>query len=474
MVWNFIANTHTQDCRFSINPLPGNYLRHIALSALIIFFTGCATTTSITRSDTNDLEEFSLSDNEALSAIFSSTPTKSAIDISEHPETEAITAPLTLDQVLAIAFENNPTFAEFAANRELARSEVLDAMAWQNPEFDSGLRYVNGDSDDVEYELGLSQTFELPSKRRARREAAEAMELVIKREEASFRALLRAEVTKAYRTVTYREAKIALETQNMELAEEIVTIVQRQVEAGGGRPIEVTRAKVEVLKTKKQIRIEQRLRHVSRKVLNSLCGQGLPQKFELTDSLPAQFEPANTKQVLAQAQVRHPELRRLLALQQKKELELNREQVAWYPNFSPGVGFEQEEDADNYSVSFGLEIPLWNKNQGGIAKAKAELQQIDATIQRINQDIVRDVEVALEVYAGALEQIRAFEELRSAAADTLKTETFLYEQGEVDFITLLDARRTVQETDSEYLAALRDAHLSRTELEQIIGITGAL
>ena len=472
MVWKFITNTLTQDCRFSINPLPGNCLWPIALFVLIGFFTGCATTTSITPRDSNDLEEVSLSDNEALEAIFSSTPTKSAIDISEHPETEAIIAPLTLDEVIAIAFENNPTFAEFAGNRELARSQVLEAMAWQNPEFDSGLRYVHGGSDDVEYELGLSQTFELPSKRRVRREAAEAMELVVEREEASFKVLLRAEVTKAYRTVAYREAKIALETQNMELAEEIVTIVERQVDAGSGRPVEVTRAKVEVLKTKKQIQIEQRLRHISRKLLNSLCGQGLPQKFELTNSLPAQFEPANTKQVLAQAQIRHPELRRLLALQQKKELELNREQVAWYPDFSPGVGFEQEDDADNYIFSFGLEIPLWNKNQGGIAKAKAELQQIDAKIQRINQDIIRDAEVALEAYAGALEQIRAFEELRSAAADTLKMETFLYEQGEVDFITLLDARRTVQETESEYLAALYDAHLSRTELEQIIGITG--
>ena len=225
-------------------------------------------------------------------------------------------------------------------------------------------------------------------------------------------------------------------------------------------------------KEKKQILLEQRLMHVARKSLNALCGHSLPRNFNLTDSLPTHLEPENSEQALSRAQVHHPELRRLLALRRQKELELEREQVSWYPDFSPGVGFEKETDQDGYIVSLAVEIPLWNKNKGGIAKAKAEVRQIEAQLKRVEQDVIRDVETSLEVYASSLEQILAFEELRSAAADALQTETFLYEQGEVDFITLLDARRTAQETESEYLLALYEAQLAQIELEQSIGFIG--
>ena len=473
MVWKSINITLSKVCRCSLNLFFINWLRFIATLVFVVAFVGCTTTTSMTQSRSNDFEDNSLSEDEALEAIFSSTPTNSAIGIPENPVIGGSTDdPLTLHDVLNIAFNNNPTFAEFAANRELARSAVLEAVAWKNPEFHSNLRYITGDGDDIEYELGVSQRFELPSKRRARREAAAAIELVAEQEETSYKVILHAEVTKAYRTVTYRDAMITLELQNLELAKEIVAVVKKRINAGEARPIEATRARVEELKAKKQIQSAKRLRNISRKSLNALCGGTLPSNFNLLDSLPRQFELANADQVLAQAQVRHPELRRLVALKQQKALELNRERISWHPDLSPGVGFEKEADEDSYIVSMGLEIPLWNKNQGGIAKAKAELQQIEAQILKIKQDIVRDVDLALETYTNAIEQIRAFGELRSAAADALKTETFLYEQGEVDFITLLDARKTAQETESEFLAALYNAHLSRIELEQTIGISG--
>ena len=44
----------------------------------------------------------------------------------------------TMEQVQAIARQQNPTFKEFEANRERARAEVLQALAYPNPEIDLG------------------------------------------------------------------------------------------------------------------------------------------------------------------------------------------------------------------------------------------------------------------------------------------------------------------------------------------------
>ncbi len=455
--------------RFRLRPFYGCLLIFICVS-------GCATTSKVSRQDTLGEQK----DAEpglpktAIPEIVSSPQSQKppADKIPERKPRQDQTS-FSLSDVLEIAFENNPTFAEFAANREFARSAVLEAIAWHNPELNTGLRYVSGNGNDVEYELGLNQPFELPVKRRTRRQAAEAIEEVTRREEGSFQVLLRAEVIKAHSTVVYRQETISLTTQNFELAGEIVKIVEGKVDAGSARPIDVTRAKVEMLKANKEIQSAQRLLNVARTVLNALTGRRLPSDFKLTDALPTLFEPIETEAIHVKAQAEHPELQRLHALKEQKRLELEREQVSWYPNFTPGIGFEQEEDAENYIISFGLEIPLWNKNKGGIARARAELSQIDAQIFRASQEVIRDVETATEGYSGALEQIHAFDELRSAAAEALKSETFLYDQGEVDFISLLDVRRTAQETESEYLAALYEARLFQIEIEQTIGLTGA-
>ena len=153
-------------------------------------------------------------------------------------------------------------------------------------------------------------------------------------------------------------------------------------------------------------------------------------------------------------------LRRLDAVLKQKELVIEREQKAWQPNVRLGV-------------PLGLEVPLRNRNQGGIAAAQAELQEVQAEQTRIQQEVERDVETGVQAYEGAREQRAAFEGgLRAAAAESLHIETTMYEEGEVDLLQLLDVRRTARQTEAEYLQALYDAQVARIELERAIGVGG--
>ena len=62
--------------------------------------------------------------------------------------------------------------------------------------------------------------------------------------------------------------------------------------------------------------------------------------------------------------------------------------------------------------------------------------------------------------------------LRAAAAESLRLESFRYEEGEVDFLQLLDARRTARQTESEYLQALYNAQIAHAEVERAMGNEG--
>ncbi len=416
-----------------------------------------------------ELNKNSTADNRSLPQSVQIAP--NADKISAIDDATTITK-LSLKAVWEIALKLNPTFTEFSASRDRAHAAVMEARAWRNPEFDSEMRFRNGNGTDNEYELTMQQPIEIPGKRRARRDAAAALESVADKEEISFMVTLRGEVIKAYWTVKYRERTIDLAAQNFALAQEIVVIVNKRVDAGSGRPIDITRAEVEKFKAKKSLQSERRLLNLAHAALNAWCGNGLPDGFQLADDLPTQNKTVDIDSLRVRALLHHPELQRLQALKHLKERELARERCAWYPDIIPGLGYAQEGDTDNFIIRIGVEVPFWNKNRGVIARAQADLRHLEAQLIQLNQTIIRDLAMTKETYAWTIEQISACEEIRAAAAAALKTETFLYEQGEVDFISLLDVRRTAQETEAEYLAALYEAQLALLELEKTIGITG--
>ena len=357
---------------------------------------------------------------------------------------------LTLAQVRQIALEKNPSFAEYAAHRAAANAEVLQALAYPNPDFEIGPELLPN----------LFLPIEPPAKRQTRAAAAEAAKPVVERSEEQFRAALTADVAKAYWTVLHAERAVELAKEALRTEQEIEQVVGRRVDAGEVPEIDRIRAQVETLKASRTVQEQQRQNTSARVILNTLCGRSLPSGFVLADRLDQALGEANAEQARQIALAQHPVLRRLDAVLKQKELIIAREQKAWQPNLRLGL-------------PLGLEVPVRNRNQGGIAAAQAELQEAQAERARIQQEVERDVETGVQTYEGAREQRAAFEGgLRSAAAESLRIETTMYEEGEVDLLQLLDVRRTARQTEAEYLQALYDAQVARIELERAIGVGG--
>ena len=384
---------------------------------------------------------------------------------------------LTLEQTQAIARRQNPAFEVFAANREAARAEVLQALAYPNPELEitggaATAREAPRDSA-LEYGVGLVQPIELGAKRRARQAAAEALLPVAQREEDVFRATLRGDVTKAYHTILYHVRALELAGAALRTEREIGQIVARRVEGGEAPEIDQVKQRVEMLKASGAVRSRERQLASARAVLNALCGRALPPGFRLQDALESPLAPPDLEQARQIALGRHPTLRRLEAVLRQKERIVEQERKAWYPDVKPGLSVGRAMDADSVGVSLGVELPLWNRNQGRIAATEADLAEARAEMERARLEVLTGLDTAAQACEGAREQLSAFRGgLRSAAAEALRIETFLYQEGEVDFLHLQDARRTARQTEVEYLQALYDAQIARAEFERAVGIGG--
>lgn len=380
----------------------------------------------------------------------------------------------SLEAVQEVARRENPTFGEFAANVAAARAEVIQAALYPNPEAEGTLgvarsRELVGESE-IEYGLNLTQPIELPSKRRTRRAAAEAGVPIVEHAESVFRTSLRAETAKAFWTIAYYERAIRLAEENERIAQEIESVVKRRVEGGEAPEIDQIKAKVEALKAGRAAQAQRRKMAAARASLDALCGGQLPPDYRIEGDLAGEANSVELSKAM-EISSRHPKLLELSAEITRQNAVIAREKAAWHPDLKPGIFGDRESDADTFGVTLGIELPIFNRNQGGIAGAKAELQRLEAELAGSQIEVRKQIEEAWQAHESAREQIAAYGTgLREGAAEALKIDTFLYEQGETNFLQLLDARRTAQETEAEYLQAIFDARIGRAELDEAMGI----
>jgi cobalt-zinc-cadmium efflux system outer membrane protein len=122
-------------------------------------------------------------------------------------------------------------------------------------------------------------------------------------------------------------------------------------------------------------------------------------------------------------------------------------------DYTVGAGYNRQmnvgtgQRGDSIGLFFELPLPLNNRNQGEIERAKREQAQIQARIRSLEQEITAEVANAFEQYSTAQTLLQTIESDMLAQAERVREVIeFSYRRGEVTFVELLDAQRTFIET----------------------------
>ncbi len=92
-------------------------------------------------------------------------------------------------------------------------------------------------------------------------------------------------------------------------------------------------------------------------------------------------------------------------------------------------------------------MPLFDRNQGNIARAQEEDRQVETRVRQLELTIAGDVDVAAAQYsaaAAALELVEA--DMLTQARDVRAITEYGYRRGEATLIEFLDAQRAFNET----------------------------
>jgi cobalt-zinc-cadmium efflux system outer membrane protein len=344
-----------------------------------------------------------------------------------------------------------------------------------NPELEFEVEEVGSDEwsgpDDSEVTLQVGQLLETGGKRAHRRAVAAAGVHVAGATVESALADLMAQVGRLFYRTLAAQRRVTLLSESHSLADELFESVSQLVSAGKVSPVQLSKAAVE--RARRAVSLERARAELdtARRDLASTWGVSEPSFAEVSGDLAVTTSLPALDELLGRLG-HNPDLAVIAGERDTAGAELDLAHAEGAPDVTVAAGIRRNGAGDDTSFLFVLSVPLplFDRNQGGIAEAKAAL-----TRRRLEEEAARlGLEVAAASEYRRLQQaFQAVATLRDevlpAAESAFRAARDAYTLGKEGYLDLLDAQQTLFETQMELVDGMLDYHRSRCDLMRLIG-----
>ncbi len=275
----------------------------------------------------------------------------------------------------------------------------------------------------------------------------------------------------AQRTAAVAENLLSIAQQGVTTAEQLVAVQEAP-------RTDVLQAQVELSNVQLLVRTVQHQQRAARRALAAVVGVSELPPRPLAGELewPGAIPELAWEDDLARLWNSSPVLQIAHARVARARAQLQRERVQPIPDLGLQAGVMHDFEGDQVlaSAQAGIMLPIYNKNQGNIAAAAAELHRATADVERLQLVLQRGLAEAHQRYAVARSQVELYRDaILPKAQETLQLTTKAYDVGELDFFRVLTARRTYGESYVEYVRALVELRAALIEIDGLL-LTGGL
>jgi outer membrane protein TolC len=168
-----------------------------------------------------------------------------------------------------------------------------------------------------------------------------------------------------------------------------------------------------------------------------------------------------------------PELIAQARAVERENLALALARKAYYPDFEVSLGrFVNFGQRDGFGIVFSATIPLAFKYKydAGVEEAVANRQTAQSELRRLQDLALFEVKQALVEAQIALEQLNLFLSTHIPQAEqALEASQIGYQTGTLDFLSLIDSVRVIEQVHLEHLMAAANFEKAWAELERAVG-----
>lgn len=376
---------------------------------------------------------------------------------------------LSMENAERLLLENNLEIRSKKIGVQKSDAVVLEAKALPNPVAQYSLESMKNGLRETEETYSVSQSLDIAGKRGSKVQAAykssEARAYFLEHEIAG----LLMQMKQSY-------CKILLLTENVKALSVISGVFSDVVKKTGDRVSagDVSEADLMKLSGEKNIIIRglETLRS-DLKAEKKRLGLMLALEdtdFDVSGELAVNPLSLSIQELTSMAVQKRPDIQGQHRTVEAAELLLTAAKRDAIPPIDLEAGYKKRTGGFNGFV-FGVSIPLpfLNRNQGGIARAEADLAEEKVVYEALKKNTTTEISILFERIAALETRIAGLSDYIKTARELTGIAGIAYEEGEAGLLELLDAARSEKELVMENNSAIYEYWSARFELERAIG-----
>jgi len=388
---------------------------------------------------------------------------------------------ISLDQAIDLALAHNHSIR---ATRTLIlqnQAQEITANFRPNPTFDADTQFVpffspqdfSGENlnETQQFDIGIGYLFERGHKRQRRLQAARDQTAVTRAQVTDAERTLAFNVGQQFVSVLLAESTLRFALQDLKSFQQTVDISEAQLKAGSISEGDYLKIELQLLQFETDVS-SARLAKVQALVgLREFLGfNAVPADFDVIGDLEYQPLKANLEDLQTKGLRERPDFRAaelgITAAQSQILLAKANAKV----DINGTYDFTHVSGENTASLFVNFELPIFNRNQGEIARTGYALTQAQEQDQAASDTVLSDVANAYEAVRSNDEVVQLYTSgYLKQAQDSRDISEYAYRRGAASLLDFLDAERSYRSVQLAYRQALASYMTALEQLKEAVG-----
>ena len=348
----------------------------------------------------------------------------------------------------------------------------LGSPSKQNPSVYPGVSTADYLHNNTEADIGLSYLIERGGKRHARFQAqkditAQTRSLVTDNERG-----LTFQVATLFFSAQLAESTLDLGEKDLKGFQQTVDISEAQYKAGGLSENDYLMIKLQLLQFESDVEQAQLARVQSLSDLRQLLGyESVSEDYDVVSSFEYQPVKVNLEDLQLKALQNRPDLRAAQQGVTAAKSQLVLQKANGKPDVTVQANYSHVNAINAATFYASIPLPIFNRNQGEIARARFAITQADEQEKATNGQALTDV---CDAYQGLRSNDKVVQlyisKYLDVATRSRDISEYAYHRGGASLLVFLDAERNYRATQLAYRQALASYLLALEQLREAVGV----
>ncbi len=388
---------------------------------------------------------------------------------------------ISLDQAIDLALAHNHSIK---ATRTLIlqnQAQEITANLRPNPTLGADSQFVpffspqdfSGENlnETQQFDIGIGYLFERGHKRPRRLQAARDQTAVTRAQVADAERTLAFNVGQQFVSVLLAESTLQFALQDLRGFQQTVDISETQLKAGYIGEGDYLKIKLQLLQFQTDVS-SARLAKVQALVgLREFLGyNAVPADFDVIGDLAYQPLKTNLEDLQMKAMRERPDFRAAELGTTAAQSQILLAKANAKVDVNGTYDFTHVSGENTASIFANFELPIFNRNQGEIARTGYVLTQAQEQQQAVSDTVLSDVANAYEAVRSNDEVVQLYTSgYLKQAQDSRDISEYAYERGAASLLDFLDAERSYRSVQLAYRQALASYMTAVEQLKEAVG-----